>query len=47
MVARGHAVAYLRYSEKYLYIQKFAQQMKQGIWQGEFDMPEEWRKKNK
>ena len=47
MVHTGHAVAYKRYSEKYLDAQNIAKKAKVGIWQGKFDLPEEWRKKNK
>ena len=47
MVFWGHAVAYLRYSKKYLKAQENAMQWKNGLWRGKFDMPEEWRKKNK
>ena len=47
MVRNGHAVAYLRYSEKYLYSQEKAKDKKLGIWAGTFDLPEEWRKNNK
>ena len=47
MVLRGQAVAYIRYSEKYLEAQNQAKKDKVGIWAGTFDLPEEWRKKNK
>ena len=47
MVRGGYAIAYLRYSEKYLDVQEIAKSSKTGIWVGNFDMPEEWRKKNK
>ena len=47
MVSNGHAVAYLRYSEKYLDAQEIAKSKKRGLWAGNFDMPEDWRKKNK
>ena len=47
MVLRGHAVAYLRYSEKYIEQQETAKKLNYGLWAGNFDMPEEWRKKNK
>ncbi len=47
MVMEGHAVAYLRYSDKYLIAQEFAKKHELGIWKGDFEMPEEWRKKNK
>tara|TARA_B100001250_G_scaffold401576_1_gene413612 strand:+ start:639 stop:1169 length:531 start_codon:yes stop_codon:yes gene_type:complete len=47
MVLRGQSVAYIRYSEKYLEAQNQAKKDKVGIWGGTFDLPEEWRKKNK
>ena len=47
MVGNGRAVAYLKYSEKYLDAQNIAKNKKYGIWKGTFDLPEEWRKKNK
>ncbi len=47
MVEFGHAVAYVRYSKKYLPLQKKAKNEKRGIWSGKFDMPEDWRRKNK
>jgi len=34
-------------SKKYLKAQENAMQWKNGLWRGKFDMPEEWRKKNK
>ena len=47
MVSHGRAVAYLKYTEKYLDAQNIAKNKKIGIWNGTFDLPEEWRKKNK
>ena len=47
MVSGGEAVAYLKYSEKYSEAQNQAKKNKVGIWAGTFDLPEEWRKKNK
>ena len=47
MVFYGQAVAYTRYSEKYLDAQNSAKSFKFGIWAGKFEMPEEWRKINK
>ena len=47
MVFRGYAVAYLRYSKKYLQEQEDAKSFKFGLWAGKFDLPEEWRKNNK
>ncbi len=47
MVLFGHAVAYERYSKKYILQEEKAKLNEKGIWQGNFDRPEEWRKKNK
>ena len=47
MVMSGNAIAYLRYSDKYLKDQEAAMLNKKGIWSGKFIYPEEWRKKNK
>ena len=47
MVLYGQAVAYTRYSEKYLDAQESAKNFNFGLWSGKFDLPEEWRKKNK
>ena len=47
MVEFGHAVAYVRYSKKYLPLQRKAKNEKRGIWAGDFDVPEDWRRKNK
>ncbi len=47
MVLEGYAVAYLKYSDKYSEEQKTAKALKLGLWQGDFDTPEEWRKKNR
>ena len=47
MVQSGNAVAYLKYSKKYLNDQEIAKNKNRGLWSGEFDMPWEWRKKKK
>ena len=47
MVSSGQAVAYRKYSKDYIDDEKIAKNNKFGIWSGEFDMPWEWRKKNK
>lgn len=47
MVFSGQAVAYTRYSNDYIEAQNKAKKMGIGIWQGEFILPEEWRRKNK
>ena len=47
MILSGHAIAYLKYSKKYLEAENKARNQKLGMWGGKFDLPEEWRKKNK
>ena len=47
LVRNGYAVAYLKYSKKYLTAQNLAKKENRGIWQGKFEMPWDWRKKNK
>ena len=47
MVISGNAVAYKKYSKKYLDSENSAKESKIGIWQGEFDMPWDWRRKYK
>ena len=46
MVRNGHAVAYRRYSKKYIPDEDFAKENKLGLWQGKFLYPEKWRKLN-
>jgi len=46
MVRNGFAIAYRRYSKKYLSDEKFAKEKKLGLWQGKFMDPEKWRKLN-
>ena len=45
MVESGFAVAYVRYSKKYLQSEKKAKNLKKGMWAGEFDRPEDWSRK--
>ena len=47
MVITGNAVAYKKYSKKYLDSENSAKESKIGIWRGEFDMPWDWRRKYK
>ena len=47
MVRSGNALAYKRYSKRYLNSEQWAKNNKLGIWQGDFENPEEWRKKDK
>ena len=44
LVRNGWAVAYRRYSEKYLADEGFAQSNALGVWQGSFIKPWRWRK---
>ncbi len=46
MVRNGHAIAYRRYSKKYISDEEFAKNNKLGLWQGKFIDPEKWRKLN-
>ena len=45
IVRNGYAVAYTRYSKKYVLDEEYAKKNKLGIWKGTFQKPEEWRKK--
>lgn len=47
LVLNGHAVAYRKYSKKYIQKEIIAKQEKKGIWQGKFEMPWDYRKSNK
>jgi endonuclease YncB( thermonuclease family) len=48
LVRNGHAVDWIRYSHgRYLSDQAVARADKAGIWQGEFQMPWDWRSANK
>tara|TARA_B100000575_G_scaffold155721_1_gene124263 strand:- start:42 stop:539 length:498 start_codon:yes stop_codon:yes gene_type:complete len=46
MVRNGYAIAYRRYSKKYITDEDFAKKNKLGLWQGKFIEPEKWRKLN-
>ena len=46
MVKNGFAIAYRRYSKKYVPDEVFAKENKLGLWQGKFMEPEKWRKLN-
>ena len=46
MVKNGFAIAYRRYSKKYVPDEEFAKENKLGLWQGKFMEPEKWRKLN-
>ena len=46
MVRNGFAIAYRKYSKKYVQDEDFAKEIKLGLWQGKFMNPEKWRKLN-
>ena len=46
MVSSGYAVAYRKYSKKFVSQENLAKKEKLGLWSGKFQMPWEWRKKN-
>ena len=46
MVRNGYAVAYRRYSKKYIEDENYAKKNKIGLWSGNFIHPEKWRKLN-
>ena len=46
MVLNGYAVAYRKYSPKFISHENTAKKEKLGLWAGTFEMPWEWRKKN-
>ena len=46
MVSNGYAVAYKKYSKKFVAQENIAKKEKLGLWAGTFEMPWEWRKKN-
>ena len=44
LVKNGYAIAYRRYSKKYIIDEQFAEDNKLGIWKGTFMEPEKWRR---
>ncbi|MEZ5913441.1 MAG: thermonuclease family protein [Paracoccaceae bacterium] len=44
-VRNGWAVAYRRYSKAYVGAEKLARRERLGLWQGEFEMPWDWRRR--
>ena len=44
VVRQGHALAYRKYSEKYIGAEEEAEQARRGIWAGTFVPPWDWRK---
>ena len=46
MVRNGYAIAYRKYSKRYIPDENFAKEEKLGLWGGTFIKPEKWRKLN-
>ena len=46
MVSSGYAVAYRKYSKKFVSQENLAKKDKLGLWSGSFEMPWKWRNKN-
>ena len=46
MVENGQAVAYRKYSPKFITYENSAKKEKLGLWAGTFEMPWDYRKKN-
>ena len=46
MVSSGYAVAYRKYSKKFVSQENLAKKDKLGLWAGTFEMPWDWRKNN-
>ena len=44
MVRNGQAIAYRKYSKKYVLDENYARENKVGIWKGSFTKPEKWRR---
>ena len=45
LVSNGYAVAYRKYSKKYISNEINAKNEKKGLWQGKFEMPWDFRRK--
>jgi endonuclease YncB( thermonuclease family) len=45
MVRRGYAVAAVKYDKSFKLDEKIAKSTKEGLWAGEFEDPEKWRRK--
>ena len=43
LVSQGHALAYRRYSKRYVAAEDEARKAKLGLWQGQFIKPWQWR----
>ena len=46
LVREGHAVDYRRYTSDYLAAEREARAARRGLWQGDFESPEDWRRRH-
>lgn len=46
LVREGYAVNYRRYTSDYLAAEREARAARRGLWQGEFESPEDWRRRH-
>jgi len=46
LVRDGYAVDYRRYTSDYLAAEDEARAARRGIWQGDFERPEDWRRRH-
>ena len=46
MVRNGYAIAYIKYSKKFIFQENIAKREKLGLWAGSFEKPWDYRKKN-
>lgn len=46
LVRQGLAIAYRRYSGRYVPAEDEARQARRGLWSGPFETPEDWRRRN-
>ena len=44
LVKNGYAVAYRKYSKRYVLQEQYAKKNKLGLWRGNFLEPEKWRR---
>ena len=44
LVKNGYAVAYRKYSKRYILQEQYAKKNKLGLWRGNFLEPEKWRR---
>jgi len=47
MVRRGYAIAAIKYDKSFKLDETLAKSTKEGLWAGEFEDPEKWRKRHK